>query len=68
MTVSAKVKQTTANLKGSQSALRAYAVHSEDEDDKAVFQEALERVQTIVVDLENRIKTLEFEEPQYKGY
>lgn len=68
MTVGAKVKQTAANLKSSQSTLRAYAVQAEDEETKAVFQEALERVQTIAMDLENRIKTLEFEEPQYKGY
>jgi len=68
MTVGAKVKQTAANLKGSQSTLRAYAVQAENVETKAVFQEALETVNNIIQDLDNRIKTLEFEEPQYKGY
>ena len=68
MTVSAKVKQTKASLMGSESTLRTYAIQSENLEIKTVFQEALETVNTIVQDLSSRIKTLEKEEPQYKGY
>jgi len=68
MTVGAKVKQTMANLKGSEGTLRAYAVQSRDMETKLVFQEAMETVNLIINDLDGRIKTLEFEEPQYKGY
>ncbi|QEK11635.1 DUF1657 domain-containing protein [Crassaminicella thermophila] len=68
MTVSSKVKQTLANLKGTQSTLRLYAIQTIDENTKATYEEALVITNEIIKDLEERLKTLEFEEPQYKGY
>lgn len=68
MTVSSKVKQTLASLKGAQSTLRIYSLQTQDKDAKATYEESLEITDKIIKDLEGRLKTLEFEEPQYKGY
>lgn len=68
MTVASKVKQTLASLKGAQSTLRIYSTQTRDEETRSVYNEALEITDGIVKDLEKRIQTLEFEEPQYKGF
>lgn len=67
MTVASQVKQTLANLKGIQGTLGIYSVKSQDEETKTVFNEAINTINCIVEDLEKRIQTLEFEEPQYEG-
>ncbi|MEJ8553777.1 DUF1657 domain-containing protein [Tepidibacter sp. Z1-5] len=68
MSVGAKVKQTLASLKGTQSTLRLYSIQSQDKETKETYKEALDITNEIINDLEERIKVLEFEEPQYKGY
>lgn len=68
MTVSSKVKQTLASLKGAQGTLRIYSLQTQDKNAKATYEESLEITDKIIKDLEERLKTLEFEEPQYKGY
>ncbi|CQR73605.1 hypothetical protein SOV_31010 [Sporomusa ovata DSM 2662] len=67
MTVASQVKQTLTTLKGSQSTLRLYALQTRNEETKLVYKEALETTGTIINDLERRIQTLEYQEPQYKG-
>jgi hypothetical protein len=67
MTVGSKVKQTLANLQGIQGTLRIYSVQSQKEEAKAAYEEVLIVTRSVIKDLENRLKTLEFEEPQYKG-
>jgi hypothetical protein len=68
MTVGSQVKQTVASLKGIQATLEVYAKQSEEENTKTVFTETAEITKEIVEDLEARVKVLEFQEPQYKGY
>lgn len=67
MTVASQVKQALATLKGVQGTLRIYATQSRDKETTAVFNVAVETTEEIVKDLEDRVKTLEFKEPQYKG-
>lgn len=67
MTVGAKVKQTLATLKGVESTLRVYSLQSRNEDEKEVYRSALNTTKEVIKDLENRLKVLEYEEPQYKG-
>ena len=67
MTVGSKVKQTLANLEGTLSTLRLYAIQTQDENAKATYEEASKTTSEVIKDLEERVKTLEFEEPQYKG-
>jgi thiamine phosphate synthase YjbQ (UPF0047 family) len=67
MTVASQVKQTLASLKGARGTLRVYSTQTRDEETRSVFIDAIEETHSIIEDLENRLKTLEFEEPQYKG-
>ncbi|MDF2504899.1 DUF1657 domain-containing protein [Clostridium sp.] len=67
MTVGSKVKQTLAGLKGIESTLRIYSVQSKNKDDVKVYKDALKITESVIKNVEDRIKTLEFEEPQYKG-
>ncbi|ABR50307.1 protein of unknown function DUF1657 [Alkaliphilus metalliredigens QYMF] len=67
MTIGAQVKQTLATLKGSEGTLKLYAMQTHDEESKQAYEEAIQVTQGIIKDLENRIKKIELEEPQYKG-
>ncbi|MBB6215912.1 hypothetical protein HNQ80_002003 [Anaerosolibacter carboniphilus] len=67
MTVGSQVKQTLASLKGAQGTLRLYAVQSQNSEAITAYQEAIFVTGSIIRDLEDRVKLLEFEEPQYKG-
>lgn len=67
MTVASQVQKTLATLKGSQGTLRLYAMQTRDEETKLVYNEALEATGHIINDLEKRMQTLEYQEPQYKG-
>lgn len=67
MTVSSKVKQTLATLNGSEATLRVYSLQERDKEARAVYSEAFEAISKIKIDLEKRVGSIEFEEPQYKG-
>lgn len=67
MTVASQLKQTLASLKNAQSTLRLYAVQSQGVEDIETLRETMMVTNNIIEDLENRIKVLEMEEPQYKG-
>ncbi|MDF2874909.1 MAG: hypothetical protein K0R22_1592 [Sporomusa sp.] len=67
MTVASQVKQTLASLKGSQGTLRLYALQTSDEETMFIYHEAVDAIEIIINDLEKRIQTLEYQEPQYKG-
>ncbi|MCF6095314.1 DUF1657 domain-containing protein [Microaerobacter geothermalis] len=68
MTVSSKVKQTMASLKGAEATLKIYAEQAQKEELREIYEKNAMRLKGIVAKLEHRVKTLEFEEPQYKGY
>lgn len=67
MTVASQLKQSLATLKSAHATLRVYAEQSRDQEAKPVFDEAARATGEIIDDLEDRLKILEFEEPQYKG-
>lgn len=67
MTVGLKLKQTLANLKGIESTLRFYSLQSSNEEERMVYRKALINTESVIKDIEYRLKTIEFEEPQYKG-
>lgn len=66
MTVGSKVKQTLANLKGVESTLRIYSLQSKNKEEVSAYKQALNTTESVIKDIEDRIKILEFEEPQYK--
>ncbi|OPJ65605.1 DUF1657 domain-containing protein [Clostridium chromiireducens] len=67
MTAISKVKQTLATLKGAEATLRMYSLQERDKEAKDAFNTAFEEISKIKTDLEKRVGTMEFEEPQYKG-
>lgn len=67
MTVASQVKQSLATLKSIQASIRIYAGQTQSQDAKSIFDEASKTTETIIHDLEDRLKVLEYEEPQYKG-
>lgn len=67
VTVASQVKQTMASLKGARGTLRVYSTQTRDEQARSMFTDAIEVTSSIIEDLDSRLKSLEFEEPQYKG-
>lgn len=67
MTIASKLKQTIASLEGAESTLRIYSIQSQDKYVKACYKDAVKDINEIIKDLEERLKVLEYEEPQYKG-
>ena len=67
MTVGSKVKQTLYNLKGVESTLRIYSTQTDNKKESEAYIEALKITESVIKDVEDRLKILEFEEPQYKG-
>jgi Protein of unknown function (DUF1657). len=67
MTVGSQVKQTIAGLKSAQATLKIYSIQSQSEEARSAFNQAVTSTAEIISGMEERLKVLEFEEPQYKG-
>lgn len=67
MTAISKVKQTLATLKGAEVTLKMYSMQERSKEAVIAYTEASEEINKIKIDLEKRIGTMEFQEPQYKG-
>lgn len=67
MIVGSKVKQTLAQLRGAQSTLNMYSANSRDGNAKTAFDKAAAVTGEVIADLEDRLRTMESEEPQYEG-
>jgi len=68
MTVCSQVKQTAATLEGAQGILRLYLTQTQDEGSKAVIEKSINTAGEIIGDLQARIRDLEAQENQYKGF
>ena len=68
MTVAAQLKQPMASLKGSMATLEAFALYSEVPEAKATLERNIRKINSVVEGFEDRLKTVELEEPQYKGF
>lgn len=66
MTVATQVKQTVASLKGAQANLESFALETQNQQAKQLFQNAAQQTQMIVDTVNARMKEIEAEEPQYK--
>lgn len=67
MSAISKVKQTLATLKGAEATLRMYYVQEQNKEAKSIYSHSLDEINKINMELDKRISTMEFEEPQYKG-
>lgn len=68
MTVAQQVKTTLASLKSAQSNLETFALGTQNQQAKTLFETAAKSTQQIVDQLSSRVQQLENEEPQYKGF
>jgi len=68
VTIAAQIKQTLASLKGIEATLENFSSIEEDTEAKEIFSRNARRINQVVRDFEKRLSSLEFEEPQYKGF
>ncbi|WJX01295.1 DUF1657 domain-containing protein [Priestia aryabhattai] len=66
MTVINQVKQTLAGLKSAQASFEGFALTTDNEQAKQLYQDAAQQTQAIVDSLSPRVQQIEQEEPQYK--
>ncbi|MDD4334252.1 MAG: DUF1657 domain-containing protein [Desulfotomaculaceae bacterium] len=68
MTISAQVKETVASLNGVQATLETFVSVEENPEAKDMLSRNSQKVAAVIKDMEKRLRVLEFEEPQYKGF
>lgn len=68
MTISSQIKETLASLKGLQSTIETFAIHEENTTSKDLLQKNAQRLNEVISMYEHRLASVEFEEPQYKGF
>ncbi|WP_010270519.1 DUF1657 domain-containing protein [Paenibacillus senegalensis] len=68
MTVASQVKTCLASLKSAQASLEQFALSTENQQAKQLFEDASRTTQQVVDQLSVRVQELENEEPQYKGF
>ncbi|MCY8234758.1 DUF1657 domain-containing protein [Priestia endophytica] len=66
MTVINDVKQTLAGLKSAQASFEGFALATDNQQAKQLYQDAAQQTQSIVDSLSPRVQQIEQEEPQYK--
>ena len=66
MTVASDVKTAVASLKSVQASFESFALATENQQAKQMFQSAAQQAQQLVDTVSPRIQEIEQEEPQYK--
>lgn len=68
MTVASQVKTCLASLKSAQASLETFALNTQNQEAKTLFENAAMSTQQIVDQVNARVQQIEMEEPQYKGF
>ncbi len=66
MTVGTKMKQTMAGLKSAQANLETFALETDNQQAKQLFQQMAQQTQGIINGLQPRLEQIQQEEPQYR--
>ena len=66
MTVISDVKTTLAGLKSAQASFETFALSTDNEQAKQLYQDAAKQTQSVVDSIAPRVQQIEQEEPQYK--
>ncbi len=66
MTVGTQMQQTVASCESALASLKSFALETDDQNAKQMFQQLAEQQQTIVENLNTRLQYIQQEEPQYK--
>lgn len=68
MTVASRLKQSLATLKHIEAGIHTFMERATDDQVKREFQSCQESLERIINRVETRIKEIELEEPQFKGF
>ncbi|WP_141430418.1 DUF1657 domain-containing protein [Bacillus sp. 03113] len=66
MTVISNLKQTITGLKSAQASLEGFALDTDNQQAKQLYQNTAQQTQLIIDQLSPRLQQVEQEEPQYK--
>ncbi len=66
MTVINNVKTALAGLKSAQASFETFALSTDNQQAKQLYQDAAKQTQSVVDSIEPRVQQIEQEEPQYK--
>jgi len=66
MTVIAQVQQAVSSLKSAQASFEAFALQTQNQQAKQLYQQAAQQTKAIVDSLEPRVQDIMQEEPQYR--
>lgn len=66
MTVGTQVKQAIAGLKSAQASFEGFALATDNQNAKQLYQDAAKQTQTVLDSIQPRLQEIEQEEPQYK--
>ncbi len=66
MTVGTQMQQTVASSESVLASLKSFALETNDQNAKQMFQQLAEQQQSIVENLNTRLQYIQQEEPQYK--
>jgi 16S rRNA C1402 (ribose-2'-O) methylase RsmI len=65
MTVVNQVQQTLAGLKSAQASFEGFALETDNQQAKQMYQQAAQQTQQIVDQVKQRVQEIQQEEPQY---
>jgi hypothetical protein len=65
MTVGTQVKQAMAGLKSAQASFETFALATDNQNAKKLYQDAAQQTQSVLDSLEPRLQEILVEEPQY---
>lgn len=68
MTISTDVKTCLASLKSAQASLEQFALGTQNQEAKQLFENSAKTTQQVVQQVESRVSQIENQEPQYKGF
>lgn len=68
MTVATKIKQTYATLQGVEATISTYANHHPNIETRNLMKLCQGKIKSTLDELATRIKEIEYEEGQYKGF
>ncbi|AEG61200.1 DUF1657 domain-containing protein [Desulforamulus ruminis] len=66
MTVGSKMHQTLASLEGAAANLKMFALDTQDQTAKQMFNDMNKQLESMCESLQGRVNYIEKEEPQYK--
>jgi hypothetical protein len=68
VTIGTQVKTCLASLKSAQASLESFALGTQNQEAKTMFENAAQTTQQICDQVSARVQEIENEEPQFKGF